>query len=313
MERIKTFVNGGRIYPADLNAIQDAVPTLQEAGHGDFLQAGVSKSTDWSFTATINSGTAALGSEATTGGIAWIPNPSLSGGLVRTNTTPANISGLIPSSLPSTGKFMTVGFELSSGKWNSGATVTVISGIEKTTEAEAIAAPPAITANKIRIRDVVIKNTAGVYSIVFQRDRRAWSKGGFALRTIAGEFEIAEKTIGSSQPSLAVRLECSGFPVRVSFFAEAYTTASTSLIVTTDYILDGVERRRGGGGITKEANTAIGFTDILVPAAGSHLFTPVIDNNCTGAALKVGPIEIGRPTTFTVEEIIRASVNNGTT
>ncbi len=143
-----------------------------DLGYEDFLQAGVVRSTDWSFTANIVGGTGTLGSTASVGGIAWLSDPVLSGGLMRTVTIPATLSGLVPPSKPATGKFMTIGFELTPATWNGSAEVSLVSGIEKSTEAEAKAAPPPVTSGKIRIRDVVVHNTSGTYSIVVQYDRR---------------------------------------------------------------------------------------------------------------------------------------------
>lgn len=179
---------------ADQQSMMEALDNINE-GHQDFLQAGVVEASDWNFTAAINSFTGVLASEASTGGKAWLPDPVISGALMRSVTTSAALSGLTPSTLPTTGKYMTIGFELAASTWGEKATVSVKSGIEKGTEAEAEAASPAISSGKIRVRDVIVKNTSGVYSIVKQIDRRLWATGGEAKTETVAEGKIGKEAI----------------------------------------------------------------------------------------------------------------------
>jgi hypothetical protein len=149
-------------------------------GHHDFLQAGVIESTDWQFTSEVTAA-GEIQSAANTGGKAWVPDPVLGTKvLMRTEAALGSgvVHGLKPGSLPAAGKFLTVGVELTGTTWNAAPTVSVVSGVEKTTEAEAIAAPPAVTAGKIRIKNVTLKNTSGVYSQVGEEDVRSWSSVG---------------------------------------------------------------------------------------------------------------------------------------
>jgi hypothetical protein len=188
-------------------------------GHQDFLQAGVVGEADWTFTANIVSGTGELGSTGTTGGKVWVPDPVLSGALMRTVTPLAKLEKIKPGSLPSNGKYMSVAFELAPAAengWDNAVTVTAHSGTEKSTEAEAIAAPPATTAGKVQVRRVIIKNTAGVYSIVAaQEDIRSRAVGG------VGPWEFPSVTakvtnIGSVFEMGRGRLESSGNSVRLA-------------------------------------------------------------------------------------------------
>jgi microcystin-dependent protein len=157
--------------PAEMQAIAAALDG-ENRGEIDFLQAGVVQSTDWSFAAKMeNSATCALESTAATGGVAWLPLTAI--GLVRSVTTAAKLKALKPASLPGTGKYLTVGFELTPSTSGAAATVSVVSGTEQTTQALAEAHSPAITAGKARIRDIVILNTSGVYSIASQSERRS--------------------------------------------------------------------------------------------------------------------------------------------
>jgi microcystin-dependent protein len=157
--------------PAEMQAIATALDG-ENRGEVDFLQAGVVQSTDWSFVAKMeNSATCSLESTATTGGVAWLPLTAI--GLVRSVTTAAKLKALKPASLPSPGKYMTVGFELTPSTSGAAATVSVVSGVEQTTQALAEAHSPAITAGKARVRDIVVLNTAGVYSVISQTERRS--------------------------------------------------------------------------------------------------------------------------------------------
>lgn len=186
----KDFVPEG---PAEIEALAKALDE-ENAGDIDFLQAGIVKSTDWSFIATMeNSAACALASTGTTGGIAWLPNATI--GLVRSSTPSATLKALVPASKPAAGKYMSVGFQLAPGKWGEAAIVSVVSGVEKSTQAEAEAAPAGEVAGRLRIRDVVILNTAGVYSIVHQADRRPWATGGEAANESAAEGEIGAESV----------------------------------------------------------------------------------------------------------------------
>ncbi len=180
---------------ADQQAAAEKLDTLNE-GQQDFLQAGVVKSTDWSFTATINSGTGAIGSSSEVAeSVAWLPDPVVSGALMRSVTAKAALSGIAPSLLPASGKYVSCAFELTPSTWGAKATVTAHSGVEKNTEAEAIAAPPATTAGKIQVRRVIIKNTAGVYSIVAQEDVRLWATGGNVATETQAQGKVGAEAV----------------------------------------------------------------------------------------------------------------------
>jgi hypothetical protein len=190
----KDFIPEG---PTEILALAEAVDK-ENRGEIDFLQAGVVAGSDWNFTAAMeNSGTCALESTGTTGGVAWLSLTAI--GLVRSVTSAAKLKALIPPSLPSSGKYLCVGFELTPSTSGAPATVSLHSGLEKATQAEAEAAPPAITAGKIRVRDVIVKNTAGVYSIVGQKERRQWSTGGEVAKETSAKGKIGPETITSDK------------------------------------------------------------------------------------------------------------------
>lgn len=190
---IRGFVDEG---PANIQAAAEG-PDKENRGEIDYLQAGVVTDTDWSFVASMeNSATCALASLGATGGTAWLPSTAV--GLLRSVTSAATLKALTPPSRPGSGKYLTVGFELTPTTSGKAATVSVVSGLEKASQAEAEAAPPATTAGKIKIRNVVIKNTAGVYSIVAQFDKRQWATGGGAPETVA-EGELGDEVVTSEK------------------------------------------------------------------------------------------------------------------
>lgn len=141
------------------------------AGTGELVSSGVTSNSDWNNGGTINSGTGAISTGGAWGGVAWIGVPP-----VRTITPNVKMPETVPPSLPASGKYMVVGVELSAPNGpNAPAAINLVSGAEFATqaEAEALSASPALTAKHLRIKDLIILNTAGVYSIARSNDRRA--------------------------------------------------------------------------------------------------------------------------------------------
>ena len=182
---------------ADDESLATTLDNLNE-GHQDFLQAGVVSASDWSFTATINSSTGKLGSEAATGGVAWLPGPVVSGALMRSVTTSAKLENL-EATLPASGKYVTVGFELTPSTWGAAATVSIHTGTEKATQAEAEAASPSTSTGKIKVRNLVILNNAGKYEAKAQFDARQWATGGEAAKETSAEGKIGSESVTNSK------------------------------------------------------------------------------------------------------------------
>ncbi len=135
-----------------------------DLGYEDFLQAGVVKNSDWSFAATCTAA-GMLGSEAMVGGVAWLPDPIISGGLMRSVTAAAKLENLEPSSKPAEGKFRCIAFELTPATWNAAATVSLNPGSEQSTALAAEEHPPSTAAGKIQVRRVIMKRVGSSYSI----------------------------------------------------------------------------------------------------------------------------------------------------
>jgi hypothetical protein len=239
----KDFVPEG---PAEMEAIATALDA-ENRGELDYLQAGIVKTSDWSFTAAMeNSGTCALESEAEVAeSICWLTLTAI--GLVRSVTAKGKLKGLKPPSLPGPGKYLSVGIELTPTTSDAAATVAIVSGVEKGTQAEAEAAPAGPVAGKLRIRNVVVKNTAGVYSIVSQEDVRPWATGGFVTAAYGAETEreIGEEYEPSATHTTIVLLSI---------------TATGTAELTVSVFVGGSEVQRGALGKAVAGQGRIPFT-----------------------------------------------------
>jgi hypothetical protein len=313
----KEFVPKG---PEEMQAVAVALDT-ENRGEIDFLQAGVVASSDWNFTAAMeNSATCALESTGTTGGVAWLPLTAI--GLVRSVTSAAKLKALVPPSLPSSGKYLSIGFELTPSTSGAPATASLHSGAEKASQAEAEAAPPAATAGKIKIRDVVVKNTGGVYSIVAQRDRRPWAKGAFSIvKRTAGNIAITTTaTADINTGELAVRIESLGiFPIRFKLQCSMELVSGVGAAIWFGFsdngaAVDGTQDGRLAEFSTPSTgeNVPVDLDYTFVPSAGSHLFRPRYSSEFGESAKANLKATAEHPLLFTVEEVTRPNTNNGT-
>lgn len=293
------------IAPADIGAATETEVEALRAMTADALQAGVIASTDWSFTATINGGTGVLSTGAT-GGAAWIKSGAA---LLRTVTPSAALSGLVPPALPVSGKYMSIGVQIKPGAFGGPATVSVVSGIEKATETQAFNAPAAPVAGAVRLRDLIVKNTAGVYSIVAERDRRPWARGASFVASVAGEENTTSHTPGKEITTYAARLEFSGVPVLVTLFGlntngtgtlengEVDITAAGSVYVVPANVI-----KAGVGGIGEVLSVSF----VAEPTPGSQLNGVVLRSNTEGKLFGLDD------SFFSIQELVRPSAINGT-
>lgn len=145
----------------------------------DVYQGGAVALTDWLLAErSINAATGELTFTNATGA-AWLPGES--SGLTRTFTPPTTFK-VKPGSLPAAGGFMNVGVELTDS--GAEASLSVVSGVEQISQAAAEANPHAVSAGKVRIANLILRNVGGVYSILAFQDQRPWALG----RAVAGPF-----------------------------------------------------------------------------------------------------------------------------
>lgn len=262
--------------PAKINEGWTAVDNVNQ-GQQDFLQPGIVGSPSWSFTATINTSTGAISSEASVAeSVAWLPDPVISGALMRSSTTAGAITGIGPSKLPVSGKYISAAVEITPGHWGGPATVTVHSSTEeKSTEAEAKEHPPATTSGKLQIRRFIIHYSGTIYSIGFQsqEDLRPWATGsspvasttaptfapGVQTSIIATEQEREATEYGKlmTPDEVTVTLPESGFLV-INFRAVAKSSVSGDGRVALFMGPNRIVSAYGSGGGYME--TAIGGT-----------------------------------------------------
>lgn len=314
--KAKTLARADQIDEEFENVIAAVEGIAAASTASDAYQAGVLASTDWNpVVVTFAGGTGHLDIKTALGGAAWLPAPG--GGLVRTFTAPQEWLGIIPSSLPAPSGYRGLGFELTA----SGATalLSVVVGPEDTTSAKALAALPAPTAGKVRINDQTIFNKAGTYEWGSGlRDRRRWARGGSSLvKRTSGNITLGAGAAALDATGLALRMECSGVPLRLSLFGG---------ITTFNGKVAEVGFRQDGAAVDGTADSAISLLGenessalvmflplqvsyVFTPAAGSHLFQPT--GKCTEAGQAVVASSAGRPLIFKVDEL-RASANNGT-
>lgn len=320
-----TFTNGTNADAAQVDenfaALVAALEAVGAAASGtDVYQAGVVKSTDWrsGLPPTIIGGTGVV-TLTLEGGAAWLPNV---GGLTRTFQEVHTYTALVPPVLPGPSGFIAVGVELTAA--SAGAVLSLVSGAEQTTEALALANPPAVSNGKIRLRDLIVENTAGTYSIVKDRDRRPWARGASALiKRTSGPILLAGGVAALDATNLALRIECAGVPITLGLVGnvsvnEGATGANSANLgfrsdgAAVDGTTDGAIAKLGESKLAAETGTLIDAFHLsytYVPVAGSHLFQPTGFKETVEAAIEASA---GRPLLFYVREDIRPSASNGT-
>jgi hypothetical protein len=310
----KTLARASEVM-ANFNALREAVEGVGAAASGaDVYQAGVIASTDWVVSGKEVTAASTGRVTLTAGGAAWLPGPS--GSLVRTFTPEGEVLKAVkPPALPAPGGYMAVGIEITAS--GSEAAASVVSGVEKVSAAEALAAPPAVTAGKLRLFDLILLNTAGAYSNANGRDRRRWARGALArIKRTSGTITLPDETVAPlDATNLALRVECSGAPVRLRLIGRLGSTEAVAKLgfradgSAVDGTGDGLLRFFGTTGVATQVFSPIGLEYVYTPSVGSHLFQPTgFKTGFTAAVL--GTAEV--PLIFMVEEVVSAFANNGT-
>lgn len=228
--------------------LAEDIDKLIGLGASDMLQAGVTGESSWLFTASIN-GAGEVGSTGEVAeSVAYLPDPVVTGQLLRTVTPKGSYAKLKPV-LPASGKYVSCAIELAPQPEQGGngpAVVSIHTGVEKATQAEAEAAPPATSTGKIQVRRLVIENNAGTYEIKSQEDIRPGASGvnltrqsayenkhtkaeleaGIMLSPIRGAF-VAVHCSGKSGETLVAQLTVGG-----ELVAQEQRPASTEVLPT---------------------------------------------------------------------------------
>lgn len=269
------------------------------------LQNGVIASGDAAISATsVNSGTGVITLTLAAANPIWIANTS--GVLVPLNYAGVSGGTLTPGALPATTKFRGYGIEI-----DTAGALTIVSGTDQATLALALTNANSLGASgRIRVADIVLLNTAGVYSIPAggnPRDRRPWARGAFGSQSDGTNRSTASTTNVAISASLVARVECTGVPLRLNLNC-AYGTNSTGATNSAIAMLVdlGVIESRYLSSIPTANYVADCDIDVIYsPSAGSRLFQPYF-------LVSAGTVTLQANIYFAFEELVRQNANNGT-
>jgi hypothetical protein len=231
--RLLTGANPGHEIGTGFADAGEDIDKLVNNGAQDYLQAGVVGETSWSFTASINSGTGEVGSTGEIAeSIAWLPDPVVSGALIRTVTPKGALPKLKPS-LPPSGKYVSCTIELAPKAergGNAAATVTITTGTAKATLEEAEAEP--LTPGLFPIRRIYIHNNSGTYELAGQSNMCVVAAN--QTTTAAKSLILTEETCSSSsfaflgQPDRALLYLPAHCLIDIAFYAEWANGSTTT-------------------------------------------------------------------------------------
>src|SRR6202041_827140 len=159
--------------------------------------------------------------------------------------------------------------------------------------------------SSLRLADVLVPAGSSSSASFSFTDRRPWARGYCNARNnTSGVGVTLNSTVQvSMDPSLSMRVECTGSPIRISLYG-TYIDGGGSGTVYIEYGIDGVAVGSLGQ-VDGSSSITIPLTAqaIYFPSPGSHLIQPFYY------------VSGGSYTTyfpqFAVEEIVRQNANNG--
>jgi hypothetical protein len=198
--------------------------------------------------------------------------------------------------------------EMLQGTASAGATLTNRTGAA------------ALPATAIRLADILVANGAASITSANIRDRRPWSRGA-GVQVVRRANAAAGSDYATSSTSYVVvdgtnlnpRLECSGVPVRLRLDYVHFLNGAASGIV--DIRMDGttidggIERGRDFSSTEITIGRPASVEYIFTPSAGSHQFAPYYKTTAGTYSLIA---RAATPLMFTVEELLRTNIDNGT-
>jgi hypothetical protein len=174
----------------------------------------------------------------------------------------------------------------------------------------------ALPANALLLADVLVPASSTTVTTANIRDRRAWARGAnwSTIRNNAGGDYIVTVTTMTAldTTNLRARIECTGNPIKLTLTgaAAAPSTGQGAL----GFMVDGTVYASGEGAphALNLGNSALsvpfGFSDVVIPAAGSHVFDAAAASGA-GTGFRVYA-QAGILLRFAVEEIVRQNANN---
>lgn len=230
--------------------------------------------------------------------------------------TPVPFAGfagnLTPGTLPPSSGNIWRGFGVNVD--TAGAVTLQDSGSNSANEAAAFTAigSTAAPAGTFRVFDIALENSGSAF-LFATRDRRPWAHG--AQGYIHQSGSSVTTNIASFAPmDFALRVECSGVPLRVKYTSSCATiaTAAPNNVIETAIFVDGI----AAGTVLVTICPPINEWSLLIIdemyigiAAGSHLFSPgwLVGG---GNTIQNGAASFGDM--FEVSEVIGGNTNNGT-
>lgn len=168
----------------------------------------------------------------------------------------------------------------------------------------AAALPP----TAIRLADVLVPPAATTITNTNIRDRRRWCNGAGWQGTRGTDIQRFNNTfVAVDTATLQARLECSGVPVLVNFSANGDGSANSNSDLMVSYWTDGAltDSQKFAQVTGGSANRPCNFTMMTLPAAGSHLFTAVMQStNGDGVTIR-GIMH------FNIRELVSPNATNG--
>jgi hypothetical protein len=171
----------------------------------------------------------------------------------------------------------------------------------------------AVPASALLLADVLVGAAAASITNAVIRDRRKWARGAFLqiTRTSANYTVAGASDVEIDTTNLKPRLECSGNPVIVTLSGTVQHNVATGS-GTLKMFLDGVlsaGSERVQSYYVPGTPELVGLTWVIVPAAGSHLFSPAW-NNTAGSGLVTFFANAGQALSLTIEEVVRQNTAN---
>lgn len=170
-----------------------------------------------------------------------------------------------------------------------------------------------LPSSTLRFASVLVPKNATSSSEFFIMDRRPWAHGAhcFSRRASTTYTPASTSFAAIDTTNLQLRMECSGVPIRVNFWAIGEASGINKGIAAGCNV-NGTPVDASTEALGKLFSTSgqlegpVGYSYEFVPSAGSNLFT------VTAAAVVGTGGKIYAPMVFSVEEIVRQKANNGT-
>jgi hypothetical protein len=174
-----------------------------------------------------------------------------------------------------------------------------------------------VPANALHLADLLVAPASTAIDNTMIRDRRKWARGAYAVASGYGGGlppyggVTSSATLSEIAAALALRVECSGAPIKARLIASWGAFAADKTILF-DLFVDGAATQGSGGYRDTSAAADSNYVALewdITPPAGSHVFTPAFASP-DGTTTVAVPEFTSQVVTFTVEETVRQQTAN---